>query len=282
MIIAVEYKDGRIKEFDFSSFTSGDALTCVEKNAKNMVTEFDLRTDNIERDGLILNVFWHDVTKTFGKRELDAQTDTNGYSTEMAFAQRRAGYSVMICNKKVLNLISRIIVYRANGAVQVAWRQGSEDWLIKGSLFEAQRVLTYTDASTTSLNAQASTVFAYLRRAHPTLSDAEIADMMGYPPDALEEIMGELGMQDVSVVGAEGPAPSEESSELMRRYAGSHFADQPSQTPEGPRTRDAAPTPDRGGADGPSAYEMLLSAAAGPNPMLAFDDDDEEDEEDDE
>ena len=206
MIIAVEYKDGRIKEFDCSSFTSGDALTCVEKNAKNMVTEFDLRTDNIERDGLILNVFWHDVTKTFGKRELDAQTDTNGYSTEMAFAQRRAGYSVMICNKKVLNLISRIIVYRANGAVQVAWRQGSEDWLIKGSLFEAQRVLTYTDASTTSLNAQASTVFAYLRRAHPTLSDAEIADMMGYPPDALEEIMGELGMQDVSVVGAEGPA----------------------------------------------------------------------------
>ena len=41
------------------------------------------------------------------------------------------------------------------------------------------------DAMTTSLNAQASNVFSYLRRAHPSSSEEEIAAMMGFPLDAL-------------------------------------------------------------------------------------------------
>ena len=278
MIIAVEFKNGRIKEFDTSAFTSGDALTSVDRNAKNLMTEFELRLDKLMEDGLILDVFWYDIAKKARERELEGTADENGNAVSINTAQRRVGYSVTIVNKANLENISRIIVYRANGTVQAAWRQGSENWLIQGSLFEAQRVLTYSDAMTTSLNAQASNVFSYLRRAHPSSSEEEIAAMMGFPLDALEEIMGELGRQDVSFQDS----VDEVESELTKRFGGAR----------GAHFKDSAPgdsvavTPDDAESeageaeDEVSGYEMLLSGMSlGPNPMLAdFDDEDEDDE----
>lgn len=278
MIIAVEFKNGRIKEFDTSAFTSGDALTSVDRNAKNLMTEFELRLDKLMEDGLILDVFWYDIAKKARERELEGTADENGNAVSINTAQRRVGYSVTIVNKANLENISRIIVYRANGTVQAAWRQGSENWLIQGSLFEAQRVLTYSDAMTTSLNAQASNVFSYLRRAHPSSSEEEIAAMMGFPLDALEEIMGELGRQDVSFQDS----VDEVESELTKRFGGArgaHFKDSdPGDSVE--VTPDDAESEAGEAEDEVSGYEMLLSGMSlGPNPMLAdFDDEDEDDE----
>lgn len=282
MIIAVEFKNGRIKEFDTSAFTSGDALTSVDRNAKNLMTEFELRLDKLMEDGLILDVFWYDIAKKARERELEGTADENGNAVSINTAQRRVGYSVTIVNKANLENISRIIVYRANGTVQAAWRQGSENWLIQGSLFEAQRVLTYSDAMTTSLNAQASNVFSYLRRAHPSSSEEEIAAMMGFPLDALEEIMGELGRQDVSFQDS----VDEVESELTKRFGearGAHFKDSaPGDSVE--VTPDDTESEVGEAEDEVSGYEMLLSGMSlGPNPMLAdFDDEDEEDEDEDE
>lgn len=282
MIIAVEFKNGRIKEFDTSAFTSGDALTSVDRNAKNLMTEFELRLDKLMEDGLILDVFWYDIAKKARERELEGTADENGNAVSINTAQRRVGYSVTIVNKANLENISRIIVYRANGTVQAAWRQGSENWLIQGSLFEAQRVLTYSDAMTTSLNAQASNVFSYLRRAHPSSSEEEIAAMMGFPLDALEEIMGELGRQDVSFQDS----VDEVESELTKRFGearGAHFkVSAPGDSVE--VTPDDAESEAGEAEDEVSGYEMLLSGMSlGPNPMLAgFDDEDEEDEDEDE
>ena len=276
MIIAVEYKNGRIKEFDTSAFTSGDALSSIERGSRNMMTEFDLRLDRLDEDGLVLDVFWYDPTRAATERVLDDARDENGHAAVIKCAQRRIGYSVVIVNQRVLELVSRITVYRANGAVQAAWRQGSGNWLIKGSLFEAQRVLTYTDATTTSLNSQACTMFSYLRRAHPASSDAEIAAMMSYPIDALEEIMGELGMQDI---GDGDPEAEGGSPELLRRY-GRHFAPGGEGDSEAGESIGLEAGDLDGDIEGVSGYELLLAGGGdSPNPMLADFGDEEEDEE---
>lgn len=282
MIIAVEFKNGRIKEFDTSAFTSGDVLTSMDRNSKNLMTEFELRLDRLMEDGLILDVFWYDISKKSRERELEGTADEEGNAVSISTAQRRVGYSVTIVNKANLENISRIIVYRANGSVQAAWRQGSENWLIQGSLFEAQRVLTYSDATTTSLNAQASNVFSYLRRAHPSSSEEEIAAMMGFPLEALEEIMGELGCQDVPFQND----VAEVESELTRRFGegrGAHFRDSASTGAGEGETLDTGASAGEG--DGVlDGYKMLLNGMSlGPNPMLAdFEDGDEDEEEEDE
>lgn len=221
MLIAVEYKDGRIKEFDANAFTSNEAMVGPDRRAKNALTEFDLRLDRIEEDGLRLNIFWHDASREKGRVALDDTVDEQGRKVELKEAYRRAGVSIMIANKAVLGSISRIIVYRANQPVQVAWRQGTGDWLIKGSLFEAQRVLTYSDANTTSLNAQALIVYRYLEKANPLLSPEEICAVMGYPVEAYLEVKGDEESQVLDVVevdddrpAAPAPVPDDDDSEV--------------------------------------------------------------------
>lgn len=106
--------------------------------------------------------------------------------------------------------------------------------------------------------------------------------MMGFPLDALEEIMGELGRQDVSFQDS----VDEVESELTKRFGearGAHFKDSaPGDSVE--VTADDAESESGEAEDEVSGYEMLLSGMSlGPNPMLAdFDDEDEGDEDEDE
>ena len=106
--------------------------------------------------------------------------------------------------------------------------------------------------------------------------------MMGFPLDALEEIMGELGRQDVSFQDS----VDEVESELTKRFGearGAHFKDSaPGDSVE--VTPDDTESEAGEAEDEVSGYEMLLSGMSlGPNPMLAdFDDEDEEDEDEDE
>ena len=46
MIIAIEYKNGRMKEFDTSAFTATNAMSAGDKTARNVMTELDLRLDS--------------------------------------------------------------------------------------------------------------------------------------------------------------------------------------------------------------------------------------------
>lgn len=189
MLIAIDFKDGRVKEFDTASFTGPEAMRGSDLGARNIATEFDLRLDQVlEGKGIRLDYYWYDVSAAVEETEIEGELDDFGDPITMPVARRKMGGSILIADEAELRDVARVVVSRAGNTLQALWRQGSSNWLIIGSQFEAQRVLTYTDRSTTSLNAQSLVVYDYLRRANPAASPAEIAGMMGYPLGALAEL----------------------------------------------------------------------------------------------
>lgn len=188
MIIAIEYKGGRVKEFDTSVFTATNAMSAGDKTARNVMTELDLRLDLVDTVGLRLDFYWYDATPQGERVEIPGLMDSKGDPVSLTAAARRLGTSVLLCSREGIKQISRIIVQRANGTVDALWRQGSGDWLINGAKFEAQRVLSYTDSNVSSLNSQAVFVFRYMKKANPSLTDAEICELIGYPLEAYMEI----------------------------------------------------------------------------------------------
>lgn len=188
MIIAIEYKGGRVKEFDTSAFTATNAMSAGDKTARNVMTELDLRLDLVDTVGLRLDFYWYDATPQGERVDIPGLMDSKGDPVSLTAAARRLGTSVLLCSREGIKQISRIIVQRANGTVDVLWRQGSGDWLINGAKFEAQRVLSYTDGNVTSMNSQAVFVFKYMKKTHPTMTDDEICELIGYPLAAYNEI----------------------------------------------------------------------------------------------
>lgn len=233
MIIAIEYKGGRVKEFDTSAFTATNAMSAGDKTARNVMTELDLRLDLVDTVGLRLDFYWYDATPQGERVDIPGLMDSKGDPVSLTAAARRLGTSVLLCSREGIKQISRIIVQRANGTVDALWRQGSGDWLINGAKFEAQRVLSYTDSNVSSMNSQAVFVFKYMKKANPSLTDAEICELIGYPLDAYMEIQLDeaknaeevadaelIGMEDdeaQSGAGRPDGAPSDSSF-------GKHFA----------------------------------------------------------
>lgn len=190
MKIAVDYTNGRIKEFDLTIFTNNDAIRNGERASKNVTTELDLRLDRIEQDGLRLDLFWHDLAKAEQKVELDGVRDQNNNTMSAPEARKRVATSVKLLTPKELEGAARIIVERAQERLLVAWRQGSNKWLINGLLFDIQRQLMYSDANTISINRQAYKTFQALRKqADSSITDAEVAESMGYPYEAYLEVL---------------------------------------------------------------------------------------------
>lgn len=188
MIIAIEYKNGRMKEFDTSTFTTTNAMSAGDRTARNVMTELDLRLDLVDKVGLRLDFYWYDATPQGDRIEIPGLTDSMGNPVCLTAASRRLGTSVLLCSQGGIKQISRIIVQRANGTVDALWRQGSGDWLINGAKFEAQRVLSYTDTKFSSMNSQAVFVFKYMKKANPEMTEKEICNLIGYPLEAYKEI----------------------------------------------------------------------------------------------
>lgn len=203
MIIAIEYKNGRMKEFDTSAFTATNAMSAGDKTARNVMTELDLRLDLVDKVGLRLDFYWYDATPQGERIDIPGLMDSKGDPVSLTAASRRLGTSVLLCSREGIRQISRIIVQRANGTVDALWRQGSGDWLINGAKFEAQRVLSYTDSNVSSMNSQAVSVFKYMKKAHPKMKDKEICKLIGYPIEAYKEIQSDEAKNEPNKVNAE-------------------------------------------------------------------------------
>lgn len=167
------------------------------------MTELDLRLDLVETVGLRLDFYWYDAAPQGERVEIPGLMDSKGNPVCLTAASRRLGTSVLLCSLGGIEQISRIIVQRANGTVDALWRQGSGDWLINGAKFEAQRVLSYTDANVTSMNSQAIFVFKYMKKANPRMSDEEICRLIGYPLEAYMEIQLDEAKNAEDIVNAE-------------------------------------------------------------------------------
>lgn len=237
MIIAIEYKNGRMKEFDTSAFTATNAMSAGDKTARNVMTELDLRLDLVDKVGLRLDFYWYDATPQGERIDIPGLMDSKGDPVSLTAASRRLGTSVLLCSREGIRQISRIIVQRANGTVDALWRQGSGDWLINGAKFEAQRVLSYTDSNVSSMNSQAVSVFKYMKKAHPKIKDKEICKLIGYPIEAYKEIQSDEAKNEPNKVNAEliesndeGVQPTMDPTDTMSSEStadpsfGKHFA----------------------------------------------------------
>lgn len=189
MIISVEYNNGRIKEFDPSTFTTSQALPQQSAGSRSIMTEFDLRVDEIEKRGLCLDMWWYDITDSVGKVSLNDVVTCDGDSVDLDIAGRQRGASVTLVTPEGMNLVSRVVVYRAGGSSTVAWRQGSQNWLINGAKFDAARILAYSDGNTVSSNLQALKLYNYLRATNPDMDDEAVSESFGYPLECIEEII---------------------------------------------------------------------------------------------
>ena len=84
--------------------------------------------------------------------------------------------------------------------------------LINGERFFAMEQLCYSDATVQSINRRAIAVFDYLKHAHPTYSDDEIARIMGYTESAIERIRDAEISQDEGFVDDDGEGQNEEDN----------------------------------------------------------------------
>ena len=72
--------------------------------------------------------------------------------------------------------------------------------------------LCYSDATVQSINRRAIAVFDYLKHAHPTRSDDEIARIMGYTESAIERIRDAEISQDEGFADDDGEGQNEENN----------------------------------------------------------------------
>ena len=102
------------------------------------------------------------------------------------------------------------VVWLKKDGEKLLWREGDE--LINGERFFAMEQLCYSDATVQSINRRAIAVFDYLKHAHPTYPDDEIARIMGYTESAIERIRDAEISQDEGFVDDDGEGQNEEDN----------------------------------------------------------------------
>lgn len=176
MRITVYYENGLTEDFDTMNFTMSEPFKA--EGSKNILTDFQLRFDYLMSKGLLLDVYYYDAVRDSNTR-FEAVEELG---VEIPVATRRLGWRVQLVSKEELD--SAVLILRDNE--MFAWKQGDE-W-INAVKFRLQEILCFSSASTDSTNRKATVLFAYLRKAHPTLTDEEVAGLMGFSLEAYRAI----------------------------------------------------------------------------------------------
>ncbi len=127
--------------------------------------------------------------------------DVSGFSTDVFLSD--------YMKKDMLEKGRATVSFKKDGE-KLLWREGDE--LINGERFFAMEQLCYSDATVQSINRRAIAVFDYLKHAHPTYSDDEIARIMGYTESAIERIRDAEISQDEGFVDDDGEGQNEEDN----------------------------------------------------------------------
>lgn len=177
MKVTVYYQSGRIDEFDTKDFCANEPF---KAEGVNIITEFQVRLDLLQQEGLLLEVFWYNAKASDG-----VSSNNEEVGAKIPHALRMPGRRIRLVSQRELSDIAKI---NCNGELLV-WRQGSE--LINSIKFFGQEILCFSNATTTSINSRAIAIFEYLQKANPGLPDENIAQMMGYSKRALDTIMAD-------------------------------------------------------------------------------------------
>lgn len=193
MKVAVYYQTGKITEFNTETFCSSEPFEGEGNGGRNITTEFSLRFDLLEQEGLMLHIYWYNAI-------IDEQTarskDESVSDQVIPHAGREAGRFVRLVSKDELKDIAKIEV----DGEMVVWRQGYD--LINAIKFYNQELICYSDAQTTSVNGRVMGIYRYLKNAHPAATNEELVQMFGYPLSAFlriqEEELAQVEMEEES------------------------------------------------------------------------------------
>jgi hypothetical protein len=217
--IKVYYLSGLIDFFSFDQFVAKEPLKSPSGAAQNLLTEFRLRLDELEREGLVVETWWHDTTTERANRttEVIDRGDGMTFSVDFYHAILRPWRKVRLIARSELGDVSKIVV---DGEV-VVWRQGDD--LINGVRFYAAELLYFSNPVTASTNRKALEMFDYIKNAHRDMSDEDTADMLGYSWKAFEQILGQEKSQlerylpgaDTSTAKGDGHGDATETPESV-------------------------------------------------------------------
>ena len=164
MVIEVLYKSFRYEKFDSSAQTNSEPFRA---KGTNILTDWNLYLGALEENGIILAEHWYDGNP----QHAGGQVTLEG--TKVPAATRQVGSAMLLVSPDELD----DVVWLKKDGEKLLWREGDE--LINGERFFAMEQLCYSDATVQSINRRAIAVFDYLKHAHPTYSDDEIARIMG-------------------------------------------------------------------------------------------------------
>lgn len=189
MNIQVFYDNGRVDEFDADRFTLPQPF-----DGNNMLTNFEVRFDNLDTESLWLQAHFYDVRAEYRQ---DAPTDTT------PVARRMRGWRFLLVDRTEIRHVSKIVV---NGEM-VAWRVGED--LVNGIKFRAQELACFNNDTASSINSKAVAVHDYLANTDPILAanEDELCQMFGYTRRAYEQVLLAEGCQPVEAkeLGLQGP-----------------------------------------------------------------------------
>lgn len=189
MRVEVLFKSHRYEEFDTSPQTCSEPY---RGRGTAVLMEWNLHLEHLREQGVVLTQHWYDGSPSNGADTADID------GAKVPVAKRRVGCAVLLVGAEELDEI----VWLKKDGEKLLWREGNS--LINGERFFAMEQLCYSDATVQSVNRRACAVFEYLSRANPELSDAEVAELMGYTLSAVERIRSaEIAQMDDDVPDGE-------------------------------------------------------------------------------
>lgn len=190
MNIQVFYDSGRVDEFDADRFTLPQPF-----DGNNMLTNFEVRFDNLDTESLWLQAHFYDIRAEYRQ---DAPADTT------PVARRMRGWRFLLVDRTEIRHVSKIVV---NGEM-VAWRVGED--LVNGIKFRAQELACFSNDAASSINGKAVAVHDYLANADSVLAanEDELCQTFGYTRRAYEQVLLAEGCQPVEAKepGLQGPS----------------------------------------------------------------------------
>lgn len=173
MEIKILYDDSRLEVFSTSELTEKKAL-----GDRNLLTNYELRMDNVGERKLWLEMLWYDASSA---------VRADNPPGDMPAARRTAGWRFLLADEE--DMSHMVAAYL--GDKLVIWRESGQ--LVFGALFNLLETLYYSDDRTASVSRRAVFLHDYMARKHPeTAEDPDVlCAEIGYPPEAY------LGMAEV-------------------------------------------------------------------------------------
>lgn len=172
MELKLLYDSMRIEVFDTNELTEKKAL-----GDRNLLTNYELRMDQVDGDRLWLEALWYDASSAVRAESPEGP---------MATARRTAGWRFLLADPEDMKHLMAVYL---DGSL-VIWRESGQ--LVFGALFNLRETLYYSDEKASFISRRAVFLHDYMARKRPEIADdpAAVCAEIGYPLDAYITMAG--------------------------------------------------------------------------------------------